>query len=78
MDRPSETQVEVKAARSRGGGGSDFADNVRQQAKQLAAQSSQPNLITAVHYQQAALVALQSLSKVIAGEIDRDGNRTAA
>lgn len=78
MDRPRVTQVEVKAAKSLANWTSDFADNVRKQAKQLAAQSGQPELITSFHYQQAALIAIQSLSKAIAGELDSDGNREAA
>jgi hypothetical protein len=78
MDRPFETQVEINAAKSLASWTSDFADGVRKQAKQLAVQSGQPQLITASQYRQAALSALQSLSKSIEGEVDRDGNRTAA
>jgi hypothetical protein len=78
MDRRCETQVEINAAKSLASWASDFVDGVRKQAKQLAAQSGQPQLITASQYRQAALSALQSLSKSIEGEVDRDGNRTAS
>ena len=78
MDRPSVIQVEVNAARSLANWTSDFADMVRKQAKQLAAQSGQPQLITESQYREAALSALQSLSKIIVGEVDRDDNRAAA
>jgi hypothetical protein len=78
MDRTSVGKIEVEAARALSSWTSHFADCVRKQAKQLAAQSDRPELVTASQYRQAAISALQSLSVIIAGEANRDDSRTAA
>jgi hypothetical protein len=78
MDRSSVGRIEVEAARALSSWTSQFAEGVRNQARQLAAQSDRPGLITASQYRQAAISALQSLSVIIADEANRDDSRTAA
>lgn len=55
-----------------------FAVEVCERAKQLAAESSEPTLITLSHYRQAATIALESLSRMIHGEDRPDGRKEAA
>jgi hypothetical protein len=78
MSQSETIQIEVEAAKALAQWKATFSDEVYRHAKRLASASSRPNLITASHYRQAALSALQSLSAAIADEVGDDVNRTAA
>jgi hypothetical protein len=78
MDRLQSAQVEVTAAKMLVGWTSEFAENVHREARRLAAQSGQPQRITASQYRHAAVTALQSLRETVEAEVDRDDRQTAA
>ena len=70
--------IEAAAAKALAEWKAMFAHNVCEHAKRLAAESSQPNLITLSHYQQAAPLALKSLVATIQNEAGRNANPRAA
>jgi len=73
-----QARIDVEAAIALVEWKSLFAAEVCERAKQLAAQSSEPGLVTLSHYRQAAATALQSLSDAILAEEPPDGRQEAA
>lgn len=59
--------IEVEAVKALIDWKSLFAEEVVAHARRIAAESSQPARVTLRHYQQAAHVAIQSLSAAIQG-----------
>jgi hypothetical protein len=68
MCEKADFRIDVEAAKALIYWKSMFADEVAARARQLAAESGQPELVTLSHYRQAAQIAIRSLSVAI-----RDG-----
>jgi hypothetical protein len=78
MSQKAHVRIEVEAAKALIYWKSLFADEVAAGARQLAAQSSQPERVTLSHYQQAAQAAVRSLSAAILhGGPSRDDHEAA-
>ncbi len=65
MSAKADLRIEVEAAKALVHWKSLFADEVAAQARRLAAESSQPELVTLSHYWQAAQLAVGSLAAAI-------------
>ena len=78
MNANQQVRIDVEAAKALTLWKAQFADEVCERAKRLAAQSAQPNSVTLSHFRQAAQVALQSLSDAIHSEVTPDGQQEAA
>jgi hypothetical protein len=61
MSKNADFHIEVDAAKALIYWKSLFADEVATRARQLAAESSQPDRVTLAHYRQAAQLAIRSL-----------------
>ncbi|MAP10378.1 MAG: hypothetical protein CMM00_16965 [Rhodopirellula sp.] len=70
--------IETQAAKALAQWKTIFADEVTEQAKQIAAKSDSTNCVTLSHYQQAAPIAMQSLMLAIAREQTVYADRKAA
>ena len=78
MKAKEPVQIDIEAARALTHWKDQFADEVFQGAKQLAAQSSRPGFVTLSHFRQSAQIALQSLADAIHNEDKGDGQQKAA
>jgi hypothetical protein len=78
MSENSVFQIDVEAAKALICWKSLFADEVAARARQLAAESSQPQHVTLSHYRQAAQIALHSLSAAILEGGPSSANQKAA
>ncbi|HLN27268.1 MAG TPA: hypothetical protein VK395_05950 [Gemmataceae bacterium] len=65
MREKADFRIDVGAAKALIYWKSLFADEVAARARRLAAESSQPEHVTLSHYQQAAQIAVRSLSAAI-------------
>jgi hypothetical protein len=65
MSNKAEVRIDVEAAKALIHWKSLFADEVATRARQLAAESNQPDRVTLAHYRQAAQVAVCSLPLAI-------------
>ncbi len=65
MSKKTEVRIDIEAAKALVYWKSLFADEVATRARQLAAESSQPNRVTLAHYRQAAQLAVRSLPLAI-------------
>ena len=78
MNANQPIRIDIEAAKALTLWKAQFAEEVCQRAKSLAAQTAQPELVTLSQYRQAAQVALQSLSAAIHSEVTPDGQQEAA
>ena len=78
MNASRQVRIDVEAAKALAEWKSQFATEVCEGAKRIAAQSSHPDSVTLSHYRMAASIALQSLSVAIHGEHGPDGQHKAA
>ena len=78
MNENVQVRIDVEAAKALAQWKAQFADEVCEQAKRLAAQSNQPNSVTLSHYRQAAETALQSLSAAIHNGNEPNAEQEAA
>jgi hypothetical protein len=65
MNKKALCRIEVEAAKALIHWKSVFADEVALRARQIAAKSNQPELVTLKHYQEAAQNAVRLLSAAI-------------
>ena len=65
MSQKTDIRIDLEAAKALVHWKSLFADEVSARARQLAAESSQPEPVTLSHYREAAQIALRSLSAAI-------------
>jgi len=78
MSEMARFRIDVEAAKALVYWKSRFADEVAAQARQLAAESRQPEHVTLSHYRQAAQIAVRSLSATILDGGPPSGDHQAA
>jgi len=78
MSHQAEVWIDVEAARALVRWKSLFAKEVTVRARQLAAESSEPNRVTLAHCQQAVQSVASSLSATLLDGGDRSGDRKIA
>jgi hypothetical protein len=78
MSKEADVHIDIEAAKALIYWKSLFADEVAMRARQLAAESSQPDRVTLAHYRQAAQLAIRSLPVSIRnGEPSSDDHKVA-
>lgn len=78
MDRNGAVRIRAEAAEALAEWKSFFAWQVILKAKELARDSSEPGVVTLIHYRQAAALAAQSLANEVQGAGSNDGRQEAA
>jgi hypothetical protein len=78
MNARRQVRIDVEAAEALAQWKAQFATEVCERAKRLAAESGHPDSVTLSHYRMAAKIALQSLSGAIQEEHGPDGQHEAA
>ena len=78
MREKADCRIDIEAAKALIYWKSLFADEVAARARQLAAESSQPEHVTLSHYRQAAQIAVPSLSAAILDGGPSSGDHKAA
>lgn len=71
-------EIQTAAAIALANWKAEFAHNVAIKAKEIAARSGRPSLITVHHYRQAAREAVQMLARTIESSNLSDGHQEAA
>ena len=78
MSKKTDVRIDIEAAKALIYWKSLFTDEVAMRARQLAAESSQPDRVTLAHYRQAAQLAIRSLPVSIRkGEPSSDDHKVA-
>ncbi len=78
MSEKADIRIDLEAARALIEWKSLFADEVAARARQIAAESGQPERVTLLHYRQAAQNSVPSLSAAILDGGASRGNQEAA
>lgn len=78
MDRHGTVRIQVEAAKALADWKAFFAEQVARRATELARRSSPSELVTLIHYREAAITAAQSLLKELQGTESSDDRKKAA
>jgi len=78
MDGNATIRIQAKAAKALAEWKAFFAEQVALKARDLARNSSDPELITLTHYRQAAVLAAQALAIEVQRTDSNDGRQKAA